>query len=346
MLRRVAERVLGGHGGPTSDLYFVNACKNALVDGRVMRLSPTVFSSESAVLVMRHGAGLNLTKAIGGRRLVWLIDDDVVAGISDRALTPLHRLKLTLCERAFARTYRSLISTVVVSSPRLVSLAKALVPNADVAVLSPYWSEPFADLTHFDRTAKNPPRDIHIGFLGAGTHGADLAALWPVIGEVLDRVPCAHVWVPASHHPPGALSKNPRCHAITETTWANYRASMPERRFHILAYPLRDTPFNRARSVNKIIEHAILGGAGLYAASWPEALRITDQGAGLVLEDTPEAWRAALCDLIVDIAEGGSRTVELARAGQTLARQLNDPGPQRSLWARLLAFDPVPGSAV
>ncbi|MEO1491838.1 MAG: hypothetical protein AAFV19_06765 [Pseudomonadota bacterium] len=345
VLRRAFERVLGGHGGPTSDLYFANACGDALASGQVVPLSPTVLMSDSALLVLRHGAGVDLEPVLSGRRLIWLIDDDIMAGVADPDLSLLHRLKLASCERAFARRYRDRIQHVVVSSNALASTVLELAPHAEIATLGPYWSEPFADHTHFDRVATDA-QTIDIGCLGARTHKADLAPYWTALGDVLHQYPHVHLWVSANHKLPPALARCPRCHTIIETGWQAYRASIGQRRFHLLAYPLRDMAFNRARSVNKIIEHAVLGGAGLYSHTWPEAGQIAAAKAGLVLGDEPDDWRAALCDQIEDLIGGGSRTMALARAGRDLAQRLNDRPAQRVLWARLMDLDLDPAGGV
>ncbi|MEM7190795.1 MAG: hypothetical protein AAF439_14395, partial [Pseudomonadota bacterium] len=202
-IRRGAERRLGGHGGPTGDLYFANACGDALASGAVQRLSPTVFASESAVLVLRHGAGLDVGALAQDKTLVWLIDDDIEAGIADPALSRLHRTKLMLCERAFARGFGKRLDHVVVSSLQLEGMAKRLAPEAAITVLDPYWSEPFPDLGHFDEA----PDGIEIGCLGAATHKADLALVWDAFAGLLSRHDKLSVWVSANHRPPAALTK-------------------------------------------------------------------------------------------------------------------------------------------
>jgi hypothetical protein len=331
----MAERALGGHGGPTGDLYFANACGDALTSGQVRRLSPTVFASDQAVLVLRHGAGLDIAAAARGKRLIWLIDDDIRAGIADPALRPVQRLKLALCERAFARHFRDRLDTVVLSTPALEAMVRDLVPGAGIEVLTPYWSEPLPDLGHLE----GPPERVDIACLGAATHRADLALVWPGFENLLTHRPQVRVWISANHRPPRALAGHERLCVLPETSWTSYRAALTQRRFHILAYPLHDTGFNRARSVNKIIEHALLGGAGVYAACWPEAARIEAAGAGLLAGQDPADWTEALEQMTADILAGGTRARALAEAGQALAARLNQPGSQRQVWSRLMELD-------
>lgn len=334
-IRRAAEWLFSGHGGPTGDLYFANACGDALTARQVCQLSPTVFASARAVLVLRHGAGLDIAAATEGRRLIWLIDDDILAGIADPALRPLHRTKLALCERAFARRYRDRIAAVVVSSPQLAAMAGRLVPGAGIETLVPYWSEPFPDLGHFDERSDQ----IDIACLGAATHRADIAPLWGIFAGLLERHPQVRIWISANHRPPARLTGQDRLCLLPETSWPGYRAALRQRRFHILAYPLCDTAFNRARSVNKIIEHGLLGGAGVYTACWPESARIVQEEAGVAVDPAPAAWAQALDELAGDMAAGGAWARDLAQAGQRLAARLNQPAPQRRLWSQLMELD-------
>lgn len=343
-VRRKLERLLGGHGGPTGDLYFRNACGDALADGQVSQLSPTVFASDKAVLVLRHGAGLNVTAASRGKDLIWLIDDDIVSGVGDIALNRLHRAKLAVCELAFARRHRSLVSTAVVSSSRLEPMVRHLLPECEVATLHPFWSEPFGTLSHFEE--EQPPRCLEIGCLGAATHRADIAPLWGVFEDLLDRHPQVRISISANHSPPGSLAAHPRLCSVSETGWREYRAALTRRRFHITAYPLQDTPFNRARSVNKIIEHGLLGSAGVYSDKWPETARILSAGAGVSVPSSPDAWADALSNLVDDTLSGGTHARACAEAGQDLARSLNQAAPQRRLWARLMGLDLDPDTAV
>lgn len=100
-------------------------------------------------------------------------------------------------------------------------------------------------------------------------------------------------------------------------------------------YPLLDTPFNRGRSANKVIEHAVVGAAPVYSASWQEAQQAAERAAGKLVPNNQEAWVQALNGLIQDPA----RMLQLAQSAQGYAGSLNRAEPQRKLWRELLELD-------
>jgi hypothetical protein len=93
-----------------------------------------------------------------------------------------------------------------------------------------------------------------------------------------------------------------------------------------------DTEFNRGRSLNKLIEHGVVGAAALYSRSWGEAWRADEGGAGLTLRNHRDDWRAAIEHLLArpEAMRG------LAAGVGALARALNRAEPQRRLWAELM----------
>ena len=317
-------------GGPTPDLYFRNACAEALLPhgaGAVESLSPSVFATEKAVLVMRHSGGAALSPSvIDGRKLIWFCDDAVLCANASMSLG--YRAKLLMTDAWAGRRIGAQADHIVLSTDALRSMARYLSPSAPVSVLHPYWSEQANPLTQFDA-----PDVVEIAYLGAATHRADFAFLAPVIEAVLAARPQARFHVTSNHRAPRALRRHPRVLSPMRSTWPEWRASLTSRRYHILLYPLTGSRFNRGRSVNKLIEHGLTGGASLYSADWQEACRIGD--GGLTLPTTQGAWIDAIIDLVDEI---GGRGRELAVAGQKLAAELNDPRPQRALWNDLLGL--------
>lgn len=327
MFHLLLRRVIPLPESPTSDLYFANACSDFLESG-VTRLAPTVFASASACLVMRHSLGareMNL-----GRRLIYLIDDQIEEGVADSSLPFLYRQKLRVLERPAGRRLAPLADVAVVSSP---ALARGLPDRTRVRQIDPFWSEPIADQRHFE-----PLLDgrgwIDIAFLGSTVHSSDLEFLWPVLAAILRGMPRARFHLSERHHVPATLSGHPRICRIGGRGWSAYRAGLADRRFHLALYPLLDTPFNRARSVNKLIEHGVVGAAALYSRSWAESHRVSG-GAGLVLDNRREDWLAAIGQLV----ENPSVLRDLAAGAGALARSLNRAEPQRRLWSELMGIE-------
>ncbi|GMG80813.1 hypothetical protein LNKW23_00250 [Paralimibaculum aggregatum] len=323
---RLAARAMIRPRSPTADLYLVNACGGWIGPDRpVARLGPGVFASAETLVVVRNwGRAEALPRR---RRVIWLIDDDIEAACADRSLRPGQRLKLALFERRQGRRLLAAGAEVAVSS---AALAERYRGRARVHLLRPHWSEPLAGLAHH---AEAGP--VRIGFLGSAVHGGDLAFLLPVLRELLDRHPEAELHLAANHRL-GALAGHPRLRPIRETSWQAYRASLGARRLHIALYPLRETPVNRARSVNKIIEHGVAGAAGVYSAGWPEAARVARRGAGLVLPERAGAWAEAVSGLIRDAAARRA----LAARGRALAADLNHPALLQDFWRHGFALGP------
>ncbi len=324
MLRRVFTRAMTTLNSPTADLYFANACGDWLSSGLVERHAPTVFTSASTRLVIRHDArsGRNSRRA----RTIYLLDDAIDLEGADAALSRYWRFKLDHVERAAADVFLPDAAAVVVSSAPLAAMIRARVPGADIRVLHPYWSEPMSTLSHHAR-----PK-CTIAYLGSQTHGPDIAPLVPALVQFLDATPEAELLMAGGHEQIGALARHPQVRALGPMPWARYRRALGGLGVHIALYPLNDTPFNAARSLNKLIEHGVAGAAGLYAASWSGAAMAEDAGAGMALPADPAAWIAALGGMVADRA----RTRQMAAAGGVLAATINDAAAQRTIWSELL----------
>lgn len=327
MIGQALARLLTAPDSPTADLYFMNACGDFLLSG-MRRLGPTVFASRDTALVMRHDLRAG---AVPARRLIYFVDDAVEEGPGDASLPFLYRQKLRLVERASARRVTRRAAAVVVSS---AELARRFEGVAEARVIHPYWSEPVAGSSHFAPLEAGAGW-IDIAYLGSTVHRADLAFLWPVITEVLAAHPRVRFHLSERHRLPATMLAHPRVVPIPARGWSIYRAALRGRRFHLALYPLMDTPFNRARSINKLIEHGLVGAAPLYSRAWPEAWRAGAAGAGLLLANEPGEWRAAIEGLI---ARPG-RMRELAERAGRLAGTLNRAEAQRRLWAELMEVE-------
>ena len=325
VLDGLLSRVLSAPDSPTADLYFVNACPDFL-DAGVERLAPTVFASPTTCLVMRHA--MRAGPLPPRRRLVYLIDDDVAAGIADESLPYLYRRKLRMVEEPALRRFARRAGIAVVSAP---GLARAFPPGLETHRLDPYWSERFAALDHFEGATAGW---IDMAYLCSSVHRSDLGFLLPVIARLLVAEPRLRFHLAGRHWLPASLERHPRVIRIPGQGWTAYRRAIAARRFHVVLYPLLDTPFNRGRSVNKMIEIAVVGAAPVYSEGWRHAGPARKVGAALCLSNDPEIWFAGLADLIRDPAE----MHRLAAAAQVLARQLNQPEPQRRLWRDLFGL--------
>lgn len=325
MFNGLVDRLLSAPDSPTADLYFRNACGDYLTAG-VEQVAPTVFASDTACLVMRHDRRAGALPR--RRRLIYFVDDDVDAGLTDVSLPFLYRQKLRLVEHPAARRLARYAGVAVVGSGVLAELFR---PTVETHLLRPYWREPFAGLDHFE-PLKRGEGMIDVAFLGSSVHRADLEFVLPAVARLLAVEPRVRFFVPERHTLPAAFDKHPRVIRIPGLGWTAYRREIAGRRFHLALYPLLDTPFNRARSPNKLIEHAVVGAAPVYSATWAESKRVPNGVAGVCLPNDPGAWAEVIRALVRD----PDRMHGLAAGAQDVAGRLNRPEPQRALWRRLL----------
>lgn len=291
-------------------------------------MSPTVFESDAVRLVIRHDAG---APAGSGKDLVYFADDALFAGMRDRGLPLDHRLKLWAADCDAARRLAPAARAVVVSTWEVAEDLRRVLRSSvsTLHVIDPYWPEPLADLTHF--AEGGPPR---VAFLGAGTHRFGAAFAAAVIRRIVAALPETEFLLSANHrrvmaHPPPTLK------FLEQTRWPDYRARIVSDRRHVALYPTPDTPHARARSANKLIEHAIIGAAPIYSETWPMARMAAGAGGGMALGEDPALWAETAIALLRDRVR--SRT--LAEGAQRLAGRLRDVDAQRSLWRRLLRID-------
>lgn len=317
-------RALSLPSSTTADLYLRNACADFLAEGRIRAEAPTVFRAGGVEIVMRHDG--RARPRLGRRRLVYLMDD-LWRPEGGAGLPAGYRAKARLLEARAARWHLARAADVVVSSAALAAAAAEDAPRARIHRLDPYWSEPLADLAHFDRPG------LDIACLGARTHARDIATHLPMLLALLEELPDATLTVSAELPLPPRLAAHPRLGRIRATAWADYRAALPGLRFHLALYPLEPTPFNAARSVNKLIEHAIVGAPTLLPAHWETGRAAAAAGAALALGEAPGDWAAAIRALHADRA----RLRALAAAALAHARAINRAEPQRALWSRLIA---------
>jgi hypothetical protein len=316
---------------PTGDLYFANAMARFLAPGGpVRRLAPTVFATKEAVLVLRHDQGARIARR-DPRRLIYFLDDAVFAGLDDPTLPLGYRVKLWLVECAAARRLVPRACAVVVSAPEVAEdLPRSLLrPDATVATLAPCWG--VSPPGPCDEEERPPWR---IGFTGAQTHRAGLRLAAAAVAPLLRARADLELHLAGNHPLPQALRGLPGVRRNPAVSWTAYRAALPGMRRHVALYPTPDTAFARARSVNKLIEHALLGAAPIYSTQWPRARIAAETGACVLARNTPEDWRTAVAALLADPA----RRAAIVAAGAALARRLDRPEAQRALWTDLMGL--------
>lgn len=250
---------------PTTDLYFANALPHVAQSGEavppVRQIGRHCYWVGGVAVVSRYvnRVEIALIKALKPRRVVYIIDDDLTAGINDPGLHAGYRKRLQALRDGGQRRVLEIATDVIVPSARLAALYDG---GPAVHQLHPLWHRPFADLKHFpDAVAGTAP--FKIVFLGTRSHLADLALLQKPLMSLLQRRPEIEFHLRLGNEAPEALSRLPNVHSAPQVGWRRYRTWIGTERFHLALYPLRSNAFNAARSSNKLFEHAVVGAASL-----------------------------------------------------------------------------------
>jgi len=255
-------------------------------------------------------------------RLIYLVDDDIEAALGDTSLPDDYRDRLIRFHGDYHADLVARADTLVVTSDALL---RKFSGHRDVRIVHPHWHLDAADDRHFDALADGG--DVHAMHLGTASHQAGLEFLVPVIEALLERFGRFH-FTYVGHAPRlGALDSHPRVHRRRPQAWSRYRRTLRRQRVHLGLYPLPDTPFNRARSPSKVLEHAIVGAVGVYSRAWPTAANLAECA---ILAGPKEAdWIAALSAYL----EEPQRLRPLAQAARRVIGGLNDAKAQRRFWA-------------
>jgi hypothetical protein len=317
---------------PTTDLYFVDACSDWiggwLRRGPVQRLGPNTFCSGDRLLLIRRDTPELIERALAWPgRLIYLIDDDIDGVAQSPGLPSAYRDRLErFAQGPFDRLLRRADLIVASSDVLAERLQSDDRPRGEIVRLDPYWRLPLADQSHFATT----DRRIEIAHLGTGSHAPGLARAAPAIRAMLDHCPTARFTYIGKQVTHPTLEAHPRATRLAPMSWARYRRWLPRQRFHLALYPLAQSPFDRARSANKLIEHGIVGAVGLYPEDWGPAALLGD-GAILVRND-PSEWEACLLTVLERPSELSQRAAKCAK----VLVAFNDPARQRAFWKRHL----------
>jgi hypothetical protein len=294
---------------PTTDLYLLNPLGELRREGArvppIRHLGRNIFLIGRTGVIVRYGEARDLSRLerAGARHIVYVIDDDLAAGATDPDLPEPYRLKLGAFAEGEWPKLKAAADLVIVPSS---VLAETYGPKA--RIVPPAWHLPPASTDHF-----NGPKHLDIVHLGTGSHRGDLAMLVAPLARILDRHPGARLTLFAGDSVPGQLRSHRHLKLRRPQSWWRYKRALAKMRFHLAIYPLAPSPFNAARSANKIFEHAIVGAASLMSPN--PALRAA-AGPGVAttfVEGGSAEWEAKIGEHLAAPEEMRKR-VEAARA--------------------------------
>jgi hypothetical protein len=173
-----------------------------------------------------------------------------------------------------------------------------------------------------------------VACVGSATHEDDYAAIVPAITEILRR----HrgrvrffFWgaIPRELEGRPGVESDPT-YLFDYRAYARRLCGMP---IDLALVPLRDNPFNRAKSAIKFLELSAAGIPGVYADLPPYASVIRDGEDGLLAGQDPAQWVEAIETLLADSIP------RLAMAGAAWSRVRREFAVERilPLWEQVIA---------
>ncbi|MYZ49815.1 hypothetical protein [Propylenella binzhouense] len=309
---------------PTVDLYFGFALADLVRHwpwqaGRpIVAVGRTAFRCGSHLVIIRYADGAAMRAAASAAEIHYLLDDDLWAIDMNAGLPEDYRARLMrFRERDLPRIVEC-ATEVIAPTPAIL----AHLPGRRSAVLQPcLWPRA---LPAPGAAGRGPVRMI---LPATRSHLDDIRLVAAGIRAALESRPALGLTTFLGRHAPPELSGLPNVRHLPPRAWPAHRRRLERSRYDIALAPLRDTAFNRARSISKVLEIAQFGAAGIYSDCEPYAGAAGASG-GLLLGPDPAAWTQA----ILDLAEDAPARLRLAQAGQALARRIGNPERVRRFW--------------
>ena len=234
----------------------------------------------------------------GGARLVLLLDDDLLDPAAMRPLPRDYRRRLWQRIGRLGPRLPYLVDQLWVTSEQLVHKYAHL--GTEQLPLHP----------HPDLISERPR--LQLAYLGTSVHEAEFVWLLPMLEQLQRRHRHTHVELFGDLELNRRFRQLPRVRILHPMRWSNFLAETGAGRIDILLTPLLATTFNAARAPVKLIDAARSGAAGLYSNRPPYRGFVRHGVDGLLLDDDPASWLAALDRLIGDPQER-LRLAEAAR---------------------------------
>ncbi len=315
--------------GPNRDLVASSTPFRRSPETPIRRLGPHLFAKGETAVLIRHATDreLAMLERHRFRRLAYLLDDDLDAIARDPSINAAYRRRVAaFLEGPLHRILHLATDFVVPSIPLLERHA-----DRTIHFLGPALTLSTPDMAHFATE-----ETFRIVFLGTRSHLRDFSQLAPELGKFLKMHPDAHLDTFLGRWAPAELRGLPNATHHAPLKWPAFRRMLECRRWHVALAPMRHTDVNRARSWNKLLDHAAIGAATLITEGACPALDAALDGgkSGLPLPGNPQCWREALEWLHRD----RTRAAHLARTGAVRARRIAAPEATRNFWRRFLAM--------
>lgn len=322
---------------PTTAIYFADLFEGQIGEANdnnriIKRIEPNVFrvkGKTDTTVIFRYVSKplLDAMSRERDSRILYVLDDDLESAKVDENLPRDYRKRLQMLQDQIVGPICGIADEIIAPSQRILDSIRA----GNSSLISPAFIHPAPDLSHHE-----DPATIDIVFNGSRSHLGDLEMILPALNAVLDRHPQARLTTFLGKYAPRGLS-GPHVSHLNPLSWEDYKKFLRANRFHIAVGPARPTKFNSARSSSRIMDNAGFGVAAVYSARQPFDRWVEHGRNGLLVDDDPASWIAALDSLILDGALRGA----LAGGGVALAKTLGDRANARKFWREKLNLDVV-----
>jgi glycosyltransferase involved in cell wall biosynthesis len=293
----------------------------------IVRLGPHTFAHGRRAVIFRYITAdeLDELRALGPERVYYLIDDMLPLAHACLELPAAYRRRL-------AHFALNLLPSILDLNPTVVAPSRAILglfPDRPREYLDPAFLAVACDHQHFAAAGA-----FRLAFLGTRSHANGLDFLAPVLEQVLASGQNITFTSFFGRHLPARIACLLGVENHAPLSWAAYRERMAGERFHALLAPLLDTPFNRGRSLTKLMEAAATGAALLVSDRLPFSGVVEPGREGLLLGDKPDDWVRAIRRLAVEREQARS----LAEGAASLARRIGDPERLALFWRERLGL--------
>lgn len=336
--------VLSDGARPTEDIYFLESAAPFLraqgievgrLDVRGWRgwlankLIPRMLGVNLIICRSLPRRWINWLQGHRGQfgRVVYLIDDDIAAAANDVTL-PVHYRQRMAGIADHQLDLLALCDEVVASSERLAERFRDR--HGVVSVLTPPLIAPLPPREHFEQPASRL-RPWRIGFYGTRAHLNDLAHIAPGLAHLQRQREDTAFEIMLGQYTPETLCNLPRVTTPEPLAWAAFRRYQARHKVHVGLAPLLESPFNQGKSFIKFLDIAAMGGVGIYSNRYPYTEVVRHAENGLLVDDDPIAWQAALEHLLDNPATAAA----MARRAAADAKRLGDPQHTAVFWQHL-----------
>ena len=261
-----------------------------IIDGKKHVPDKAFFKSGTLVVCVRY-IELRWARMIESSRMslsgvVYFMDDDILDYRALQGLPFRYQWKIFRLSLLRRRWLRNMRAEVWVSSPWLVNKYRDWNP----VLVSPVPLQPLVQ----------EPQTVRIFYHGTASHNREILWLEPIIRKVQSQ--CEHT----SYETFGDKSVNriyskiPRVAVLHPMGWHNYISHCCSTEYHVGLAPLLSGRFNAGRSHTKFIDITRCRAAGIYSNREPFSLIVRQGVDGILVNDDPDAWVAAIIGLAND----------------------------------------------